>query len=97
MIEIRNVSYSYEGIPALKNVSLQITKGEAIALMGPNGSGKSTFLKLINGLLFPDSGVYKFNNEEITPKKLQNTQVLKGFSSKNRLCVSKLGRSAFLC
>ena len=53
MIEIKNVSYSYEGIPALNNINLQITKGEAIALMGPNGSGKSTLLKLINGLLFP--------------------------------------------
>ena len=53
MIEIKDVSYSYEGIHALKNVSLQITKGEAVALLGPNGSGKSTLLKLINGLCSP--------------------------------------------
>lgn len=71
MIEIKNVTFSYEGIPALKNVSLKIEKGEAVALMGANGSGKSTLLKLINGIISPDTGVYMFNGEEISHKKLQ--------------------------
>ena len=82
MIELINVSYSYNGIPALIDVNLQITKGEAIALLGANGSGKSTLLKLINGLLFPDQGVYLFNNEEITEKKLRNTIFSKRFHQK---------------
>lgn len=82
MIEIENVSYSYGGITALKNVTLSISKGEAVALMGPNGSGKSTFLKLINGIISPSSGSYKFNNEEITPKKLEDSRFSKLFHQK---------------
>lgn len=60
-IEIKGVSYSYpikEGynVKALKNVSLNIDKGEFIALVGMNGSGKSTLAKLLNGLFTPTSG-----------------------------------------
>ncbi|WP_368487985.1 energy-coupling factor ABC transporter ATP-binding protein [Clostridium sp. BJN0013] len=82
MIDISNVSYSYSGIPALKNINLHINKGEAVALLGANGSGKSTLLKLINGIVFPDSGCYKFNNEEITHDKLQDTKFSKLFHQK---------------
>ncbi|BAH07259.1 energy-coupling factor ABC transporter ATP-binding protein [Clostridium kluyveri] len=82
MIDISNVSYSYSGIPALKDINLHINKGEAVALLGANGSGKSTLLKLINGIVFPDSGSYKFNNEEITHAKLQDTKFSKLFHQK---------------
>ncbi len=82
MIEISNVTYSYSGIPALKDINLNISKGEAVALMGPNGSGKSTILKLINGIISPDSGSYKFNGEEITRKKLQDAKFSKAFHQK---------------
>lgn len=82
MIEITNVSYSYSGTYALKDINLKINKGEAVALMGANGSGKSTLLKLINGIISPDSGVYKFNNEEITNKRLQDTKFSKLFHQK---------------
>lgn len=82
MIEITNVSYSYEGVNALKNVTLNIAAGESVALMGPNGSGKSTLLKLINGIIFPDAGSYKFNGEGITRKRLQDTGFSKLFHQK---------------
>lgn len=82
MIDIQNVSYSYEGTAALKDITLHISKGEAVALLGANGSGKSTMLKLINGIISPDSGSYKFNNEEITHKKLQDTKFSKLFHQK---------------
>lgn len=58
MIEVRNVSYSYNGIEAIKNVSFSV-KNEFVAIMGPNGSGKSTLIKLIIGLLKPDEGEIK--------------------------------------
>ena len=82
MIEIVDVYYSYSGSKALNNINLKIEKGEAVALMGPNGSGKSTLLKLINGIISPDQGMYMFNHEEITQKKLQDEQFAKLFHKK---------------
>jgi cobalt/nickel transport system ATP-binding protein len=82
MIDIQNVTFSYEGTIALKDITLRISKGEAVALMGANGSGKSTLLKLINGIISPDTGSYKFKNEEITCKKLQDNKFSKLFHQK---------------
>ena len=79
MIELTNIQYAYEGTPALCGVNLRIQKGEAVALLGPNGSGKSTLLKLINGIVFPDSGIYRFDKEEITEKKLRDARYQKAF------------------
>ena len=54
-IQLTGVTYAYEdGAPAVNQVSLEITKGEYLAVVGKNGSGKSTLAKLINGLLLPD-------------------------------------------
>jgi cobalt/nickel transport system ATP-binding protein len=82
MIELNQIYYSYDGAAALSNVSLKIEKGEAIALLGPNGSGKSTLLKLINGLIFPQRGVYRFDGEEINQKLLQDGKASKQFHQK---------------
>lgn len=79
MIELKEVNFSYSGINALNNINLLIQKGEAISLLGPNGSGKSTLLKLINGIIFPDRGVYTLNGEAITEKKLQDLSFAKSF------------------
>jgi cobalt/nickel transport system ATP-binding protein len=77
MIEIKNVTYSYLDIIALNNINLEIKPGEAVALMGANGCGKSTLLKLINGIISPERGSYRFDGEEITHKKLQDNKFSK--------------------
>ena len=83
MINIKNVSYSYDAeVTALKNISLHIEDGEAIALIGVNGSGKSTLMKLINGLIMAENGSYFFEGEEINNKKMQNEEFSKDFHKK---------------
>lgn len=79
MIEFQNVSYSYEEVPALADITFSVDAGESVCLLGPNGCGKSTLLKLLNGLLFPTKGQYFFDGEEITKKKLKNSRTAKKF------------------
>ena len=72
MIELKDVCFSYSDMIALDHINLSIKTGEAIALMGANGCGKSTLLKLLNGIISPDFGSYRFHEEEVTYKKLQD-------------------------
>lgn len=71
MIEFREVTFKYKDVLALKDISFNIKKGEAVALIGPNGCGKSTLLKLLNGIIFPEKGSFFFDGEEITKKKME--------------------------
>jgi phospholipid/cholesterol/gamma-HCH transport system ATP-binding protein len=66
MIEFRNVSKSFDDEAVLKNVSFRINRGETKIILGESGSGKSTILKLILGLIRPDSGQIFFDGREIT-------------------------------
>ncbi len=58
-----SISKSYGEKKVLKNVSLTVMRGERIALIGPNGVGKSTFIKILMGMLTPDSGTVIKNSE----------------------------------
>lgn len=56
VIEMRDVTFSYGSTPAVQDASLSLHEGEFLGLIGPNGSGKTTLVKLMLGLLSPDSG-----------------------------------------
>ena len=56
VIEINNITFTYTLEPVLKNVSLSVADEEFLGVVGPNAGGKSTLIKLILGLLEPDSG-----------------------------------------
>lgn len=56
IIELQDVSFSYGAAPVLERVNLQVKEGEFLGIVGPNAGGKSTLLKLILGLLKPQSG-----------------------------------------
>jgi len=66
MIEFRNVTKSFENEIVLKNVSFRIRRGETKVILGVSGSGKSTILKLILGLIRPNSGQILFEDQDIT-------------------------------
>ncbi|MBC8182284.1 metal ABC transporter ATP-binding protein [candidate division KSB1 bacterium] len=59
IIQIKNVTFSYNTIPVLENVNLEIFERDFLGLIGPNGGGKTTLLKLILGLIQPDKGTIK--------------------------------------
>lgn len=65
-IRIEDVSKRFSAFPALDQVSLRIEEGEFVALVGPSGSGKTTLLRLIAGLDFPDSGLIRFGDKDVT-------------------------------
>lgn len=66
-IILDDVSFSYNGQPVLENVNLKVKKGEFASIVGPNGGGKTTLLKIMLGLLKPDSGTIRVLNQE--PRK----------------------------
>src|SRR5262249_21227563 len=55
LISLKNVAKAYAGVPALRRVNLTIEPGEIHALMGENGAGKSTLIKILAGVVAPDS------------------------------------------
>ena len=71
MFELRDVSFHYDSILALRDLSLDIGQGESVALLGANGSGKSTLLRILDGLGFPSQGTVCFCGQPLTPKLLQ--------------------------
>ena len=67
MIRVENVSKQFNKTHALKNVSLEVNKGDIISLIGPSGSGKSTLLRCIHGLEHVDSGKIYMDDEWMNP------------------------------
>ncbi len=79
VIELRDVSYAYpDGTEALKHTSLEIGKGESVAIAGPNGAGKSTLLLIMAGLLVPSSGKVKIFGTEIDEKAVRRAGKMNG-------------------
>ena len=65
IIELRNISKTYEDNQVLKSLSLDIRKNEFLTLLGPSGCGKTTTLKIIAGFEFADDGKVLFQGKDI--------------------------------
>ena len=73
MIELEGVSYRYpESEPVLKEVSFSVADKEKVVLLGANGSGKTTLLRILNGLVFPEGGSYRYGSEPVTETRLRD-------------------------
>lgn len=79
-LELRNMSFSYEGqsAPALSNVNLTVKAGEKIAIVGHNGAGKTTLIKLLQRLYDPDEGEILLNGKNIKAYRLSSYRNLFG-------------------
>jgi branched-chain amino acid transport system ATP-binding protein len=69
MLEIRDLSKSFDGLQAVDGVSLTVPEGSICALIGPNGAGKTTCFALITGFHIPDAGQVRFQGRDITGEK----------------------------
>lgn len=104
MLEIQNINAYYGNIHALKDVSLNVDKGEIVTLIGANGAGKSTTLKTISGLLRPRQGTIQLEGEDLTRYRPHEivvkgvVQVPEGRRIFGRLTVTEnLEMGAFAC
>ncbi len=79
LLKCTNISKSFGGVEALKQVSLDIYPGEVHGLIGANGAGKSTLIKIISGDIFQDSGEMLFNGKPLSLSNPQDAYKL-GFS-----------------
>jgi ABC-type branched-subunit amino acid transport system ATPase component len=66
VLQVRNLDFSYGPVQVLFDVSLEVQRGEVLALLGTNGAGKSTLLRAISGLGIPDRGVVRLNGKTLT-------------------------------
>jgi branched-chain amino acid transport system ATP-binding protein len=103
-LEVKNVHTYYGHIHALKNLSLNVDKGEIVTLIGGNGAGKSTTLNTMSGLLKPRQGSVQFEGEELTHHRPHEivmkgvVQVPEGRRIFGRLTVTEnLEMGAFAC
>jgi len=69
ILELKNIEKCFFGVPALKSVSFELTRGQIIGLVGENGAGKSTLMNIIGGVFLPDGGSMKINGMDYTPKR----------------------------
>src|SRR5690348_1442300 len=56
IIEVKDLSKSFKGKPAITGLSFEVPRGEVLGFLGPNGTGKTTTIRMLCGLLKPDSG-----------------------------------------
>jgi len=69
MLETKEVVKRFGGLIAVKNVTMQVKKGEIFGIIGPNGAGKTTLLNAISGIYKPEEGQVFFNGENVTGQK----------------------------
>ena len=79
ILKVSNLTKSFSGVKALDNIHFELQRGEVHALMGENGAGKSTFMKILIGLLPPDSGEIVFEGQNLKNSKVSDT-LKKGIS-----------------
>ena len=65
VLRVRGIDKSFGAVQALKDVDLEVRRGEVLALIGDNGAGKSTLINVITGVLEPDSGEIVFEGERV--------------------------------
>jgi branched-chain amino acid transport system ATP-binding protein len=100
------VSRAFEGVQALRGVSLTLARGEVVGLIGPNGAGKSTLVNVLSGFDRPDAGGVELDGRDVTrwsasrlgrnglARTFQHSHAFRGLSVRENVEVSALGAGA---
>jgi branched-chain amino acid transport system ATP-binding protein len=101
-----SVSRSFEGVRALRGVTLDLARGEVVGLIGPNGAGKSTLVNVLSGFDRPDDGTVELDGQDVTrwspsrrgrrglARTFQHSHAFRGLSVRENVEVSALGGGA---
>ena len=95
LIELRDVVFSYAGHTVVDGVSLQVDRGELVALLGPNGCGKTTIMRLINGLELADAGAYLFDGCMVDAAYLKDSATAQRFHQRVGLVLQNADAQLF--
>lgn len=77
MLEVKHIKKSFDGLEVLKDVNLQVEKGDVVAILGPSGSGKTTLLRCMNFLERADGGILTFDGESIPFQQIAPKDVVR--------------------
>jgi branched-chain amino acid transport system permease protein len=99
IVQVRNLSKSFGGLQAVKDVSFDLHPGEIVALIGPNGAGKSTIFNLMTGAIRPDEGEVTLHGQSLSgadpctvaragmARYFQHVRILPGLSALNNVAI----------
>ena len=88
VLSLENLTKQYEGVRAVDGVSFRVEQGDIYGFLGPNGAGKTTTIRMIMGIIHPDSGVINLNGSDINELSRENLGYLpedRGLYQKQKL------------
>lgn len=99
IIQVKNLHKWYSGVHALKGVSLDINRGEALGLVGDNGAGKSTLINILSGLHHPDEGEILIDGRPVTirtPKDAMGLGIETIYQYNSMVPIMSIARNLFI-
>ncbi len=76
ILEVKGISKTFPGVRALDDVSIELRRGEVLAIVGENGAGKSTLMKILAGVYFPDHGEIRLDGQAVTIDSVEKATAL---------------------
>ncbi len=76
LLEIKGINKEFSGVPVLRDINLDIVRGEILGIIGENGAGKSTLMKILSGIYTPTSGQLTFEDKPVVIREPSDAKKL---------------------